>query len=156
VTDADLHLLSRWMDGRATPAEAALAEGLVARDADAAAWVRRLREASDALRAAARRAPPEDLADRVLAAAVPAGGELAAFRRAARRYVAAAAVLLGLGLGGSVWIDRSGGPAAAATPAPGLFADPADARIEEMVLSDLDGAPARGPEPGGEHEGAPR
>jgi anti-sigma factor RsiW len=143
------HLLSRWLDGRCNPAEQAHVERLLASDAEAAAYVRRLREAGEALRSSASREPAPDLAERVLAAAALPGGELAAFRRAARRYVAAASVLLGMGLGGSVWIDRTGGTAAASPPVPGLVADPADARIEEMVLSDLDGAPARGPEPEG-------
>jgi anti-sigma factor RsiW len=110
-------LLSRWLDGRTTPKESQEVERLLASDPAAAAAVRRLREAADVLRASARRDPPVDLADRVLAEGAFHGGEIAVFRRVARRYAAAAALLLATGVAGTVWVEATA-PSARMIPSP--------------------------------------
>jgi anti-sigma factor RsiW len=134
-------LLSRWLDGRVTPKEARLVEMRLASDPEAAEAVRRLREASDVLRATSRSEAVPDLADRVLAAGAYRSGEFAAFRRVARRYVAAAVVLLGLGVGGSLWAETRPAP-------PAALDDPARTYIEEMVFSELGSAPDESPAAG--------
>jgi anti-sigma factor RsiW len=131
-------LLSRWLDGRVTPKEARQVELLLASDPAAAEAVRRLRETSEVLRASTRSEASPDLADRVLALGAYRGGEVAAFRRVARRYAAAAVVLLGLGVGGSVW-------SATRPPRPPFLDDPARTYIEEIVFSELGSAPDLGP-----------
>jgi anti-sigma factor RsiW len=131
-------LLSRWLDGRTTPKESRHVELLLASDPAAAEAVRRLREASEVLRASTPADAAPGLADRVLALGAYRGGEIAAFRRVARRYAAAAVVLLGLGVGGSVW--------SATRPArPAELDDPARTYIEDIVFTELGSAPDLGP-----------
>jgi anti-sigma factor RsiW len=130
-------LLSRWLDGRATPQESVEVERLLASDPAAAAAVERLREAAKVMRSASARVGPRpDLADRVLAAGGVGSGELVAFRRLARRYVAAAAVLLGIGVSGSLWLDRAIDRRPGGVP----LGDPAVERIGDLVLSALEAA----------------
>jgi anti-sigma factor RsiW len=123
-------LLSRWLDGRATPKEARAVAMLLASDPDAAEAVRLLRAAAEVTSAATPREASDGLVDRVLAAGAWHGGEVAAFRRVARRLAFAAAALLGLGVGGSVW--------AATRPAPpAALDDPARTYIEDLVFEEL-------------------
>jgi anti-sigma factor RsiW len=126
-------LLSRWLDGRATPDEERSALRLLASDPEAAAEVARLRRAADVLRRESRSDPAPGLADRVLAAGAVGAGEMAAARRLARRYVAAAAVLLGLGVGGSLWLARG---AEAQPPREALAGE----RLQAIVLHALESA----------------
>jgi anti-sigma factor RsiW len=108
--------LSRWLDGEAAPEEARLVEERLAADPALRARVERWRADADLFRADVRPREDAGLADRVLAAvASGVGGGLddeERFHRAARRWSVAAAVLMAVGVGGSIAIDR------VLTPAP--------------------------------------
>jgi anti-sigma factor RsiW len=101
--------LSRWLDGEASPEEARLVSKRLAADPALSAQVERLRADLDLFRDDARPKASGSLADRVLAAVAagePGPSDEERFRAAARRWSAAAAVLLALGVGGSLAIDR--------------------------------------------------
>jgi hypothetical protein len=122
--------LSRWLDGphgTVSPEEARLVTERLAADPRLAADVERLRADLDLFRAdvasaGSRRATPgaASLADRVLAR-VAAGASDASdeerFHAVARRWSAAAAILVALGVGGSLALDRAATPAEAADAA---------------------------------------
>jgi anti-sigma factor RsiW len=98
--------VSRWLDGEASPDEARAVEARIAANPALAARVARWRAAGDALRDDVP-AAPEGLAARVYLSVAGGHAESERFHAVARRYTAAAAVLLALGVGGSLWVDRA-------------------------------------------------
>jgi anti-sigma factor RsiW len=122
--------MSRWLDGAASPEEARLVESRLAADPRLAAEVERLRADLDLFRADVRPRGASlavatlavatladgDMVERVLAAVAagePGPTDEERFRRVARRWSAAAAVLVAVGVGGSVAVDRIAPPAEA-------------------------------------------
>jgi anti-sigma factor RsiW len=134
--------VSRWLDGRASPEEARAVEARLAADPSAAAAVARLRAAGDALRDDVP-AVPEGLAARVYLSAVGGHAESERFHAVAKRYAAAAAVILALGVGGSLWVDRVPKHASAGEPA-GTLADLAAQRRVEVSYGFLESAMSSG------------
>jgi anti-sigma factor RsiW len=133
--------LSRYVDGLCSPAEAREVEAALAADPALADEVRAWRDAAAALRAD-RAAPRADLADRVIAGLSAGPREDALFQRIARRYAAAAAVLLAVGLGGTAFARAATaakvtkGAADAPRPVDETFEDARVAREARAVLDD--------------------
>ena len=123
--------VSRWLDGECGADEARRVEARIAADPALAAEVARLKAAMDAFRDDAGAAPPQALAERVLASAVRGEQESERFRALARRYSAAAAVLLAVGVGGSVWVA----PAAPAPSSAGRTGAASLADLEESQMA---------------------
>ena len=136
--------VSRWLDGEASPDEARAVEARVAADPVLAARVAQWRAAGDALRDDVP-AVPEGLAARVYLSAVGGHAESERFHAVARRYAAAAGIILALGVGGSLWVDRAAAKDAAREPR-GTLADLAAMRQTEVSYGFLDPDAAVGPE----------
>ena len=128
--------LSRWLDGEASPEEAAAVEARIAADPALAAEVARCRTAGDALRDDVP-AVPQGLAARVYLEAVGGRAETERFHALARRYAAAAGVILALGVGGSLWVERAPASPTAGEPA-GTLADLAAQRRVEVSYGMLE------------------
>jgi anti-sigma factor RsiW len=141
--------VSRWLDGEASPAEAAAVEARIAADPALAAAVARCRAAGEALRDDVP-APSRGLASRVYLEAVGGRAEAERFHALARRYAAAAGVILALGVGGSIWVERGSSSATAGEPA-GTLADLAAQRRVEVSYGMLDSVATAGSDarPGG-------
>ena len=134
--------LSRWIDGACDADEARRVEARLASDPALAAEVDRLRAAMDVFREDAAAAAPDRLGERVLAAVARGDDESDRFHALARRYAAAAAVLLAVGVGGTVWTHGT-------IPAAGTAAPPTIAELEESHMDgerylDLDSQPVEG------------
>jgi anti-sigma factor RsiW len=132
--------VSRWLDGEASPEEARAVEARVAADPALAEAVAKWRAAGDALRDDVP-AAPRGLAARVYLSALSACSESDRFHAVAKRYAAAAAAILALGVGGSLWLDRTAKPVAASEPA-GTLADLLVERRVELSYGLLDPAAA--------------
>ena len=128
--------VSRWLDGEASPEQARAVEARIAADPTLAAAVARWRAAGEALRDDVP-AVPHGLASRVYLEAVGGRAETDRFHAVARRYAAAAGVILALGVGGSLWVESGSGLAAAGEPA-GTLADLAAQRRVEVSYGLLD------------------
>jgi anti-sigma factor RsiW len=141
--------VSRWLDGEASPDEARAVEARIAADPALAARVARLRAAGDALRDDVP-AAPEGMAARVYLSVVGGHAESERFHAVARRYAAAAAVILALGVGGTLWVDVIPGlgraAAQSATEPRGTLADLAALRQAEVSYEFLDAGPGVVPE----------
>ena len=147
-TDPDPNALdaavSRWLDGECGADEARRVEARVAADPALAEEVARLRSAMDAFRDDASAAAPEALAERVLASAARGEQESEQFRGLARRYAAAAAVLLAVGVGGSVWVAPAASSASAQRAGTASLVDLEESQMARELYVALDEQPVGG------------
>jgi anti-sigma factor RsiW len=134
--------LSRWLDGEASPEEARLVEQRLASDPAAAAEVARLRATVDAWRRDVSLPAPDGLAARVLRTVAIGDDERERFRAVSRRYAAAAAVLLAVGVGGTAWARRPV-PPPPSDSAPSVV-DLEEARLAQEQLAALGLQPSSG------------
>jgi anti-sigma factor RsiW len=129
---------SRWLDGAMSPDERERFERALTADPRRAEQLGAWREAMDLwrddTRRLASRASPEATADRVLATVASGeGGGALAETAAVRRYATAALVLLGLGVGGTVWTEATGGDEPLRATAP-----MADERLDLLRSTEID------------------
>lgn len=103
----------------------------------------RLDAALAAFRRDCRRTPADDLADRVMATVTAGDPEAVRFRRAARGYAAAAAILLAFGVGGSIFV-RTGSAAPRVAP---RVDDLVEARLAREQSASLFDQPVRADRP---------
>jgi anti-sigma factor RsiW len=128
--------VSRWLDGEASADEARAVEARIAADPALSARVAQWRAAGDALRDDVP-AVPAGLAARVYLSVVGGHAESERFHAVARRYAAAAGVILALGVGGSLWVDRAASRHGAREPQ-GTLADVAALRRAQVSYGFLD------------------
>ena len=140
--------LSRWIDGRCDDAEARQITERLASEPGLKAEVESLRAAMDAFREDVPTTVPHGLAERVLASAARGDDESERFRALARRYAAAAAVLLAVGVGGSVWVAGAEGFDGArdpsGSPSQPTLSDLVDGHMKSEQYVALDALSVRG------------